>query len=94
MKFTEAGEVVLRIDTMPTPDSTTRITFHIIDTGIGIAPEHQAMIFGPFDRAETTAPREGTGLGLSIAQKQIELMGGRLRLESTPGRWVRSSFFP
>jgi len=58
--------------------------FEIIDTGIGISPETQAKIFEPFQRGEPSDQKGGTGLGLAISQKQLELMGGELNLESPP----------
>jgi CheY-like chemotaxis protein len=86
VKFTHSGSVCLRI----THDGL-RMTFHVIDTGIGIAPENRAKIFEPFVQSGDDTNREGTGLGLSIAQKLIQLMGGELSLESEPGE--DSSFF-
>ena len=62
----------------------SRFTFEVIDTGVGISPEDQAAIFAPFQQSEAGATKGGTGLGLPIAQKQIELMGGQLALESPP----------
>jgi signal transduction histidine kinase/DNA-binding NarL/FixJ family response regulator len=92
VKFTESGDVVLRVDTVRTTASTAHITFHAIDTGIGIAAADQVKIFSAFDQAESNARREGTGLGLSIAQKQVELMGGQLAVESKPGMGSRFFF--
>jgi len=63
----------------------SRFTFEIIDTGIGISPETQAKIFEPFQRGEPSDHKGGTGLGLAISQKQLELMGGELNLESELG---------
>ena len=92
VKFTESGEVILRVDTVHTFDSTAHITFHAIDMGIGIAAGDQVKIFSAFDQAESNVRREGTGLGLSIAQKQVELMGGQLAVESKPGMGSRFFF--
>jgi signal transduction histidine kinase len=78
IKFTESGEVVLRIDTAQAADRMAHVTFHVIDTGIGIAEADQSKIFRVFDRAASLERQEGTGLGLTIAQKQVALMGGNL----------------
>jgi len=87
VKFTEQGGVTLRIDAgHPTADC---YHFEIIDTGIGISPEARAKIFEPFQRGESDDQKGGTGLGLAISQKQIELMGGDLNLESELGRGSR-----
>ncbi|MFQ6043172.1 MAG: two-component regulator propeller domain-containing protein, partial [Candidatus Poribacteria bacterium] len=91
VKFTESGEVVLRISdvgqTVSLPaqaDSLRYYTFEVIDTGIGISSEDQAKIFDPFYQIEQTAQKGGTGLGLAIAKRYIELMGGELDVESPP----------
>ena len=87
MKFTESGEVVLRISetrslaTSATPNSS-HFTFEVIDTGMGISPEDQAKIFDPFHQGEQSVQKGGTGLGLAIAKRYIELMGGELDIES------------
>lgn len=92
IKFTDHGEVVLRVETQPDgaeadPDSLT-LHFSVSDTGIGIAREKQALIFEPFAQADTSTTRRygGTGLGLSISMRLLEMMGGRLWLESEVGR--------
>jgi signal transduction histidine kinase/ligand-binding sensor domain-containing protein/DNA-binding response OmpR family regulator len=90
VKFSEQGGVTLRITAgHPTADS---YHFEIIDTGIGIPPETRAKIFEPFQRGESDDQKGGTGLGLAISQKQIELMGGDLSLESESGRGSRFFF--
>jgi predicted ATPase/signal transduction histidine kinase/CheY-like chemotaxis protein len=92
VKCTESGDVILRLDIAHHTDSIARILFDVIDTGMGIAKGDQAKIFRVFDRATSVEPREGTGLGLPIAQKQVELMGGHLSVESEPGAGARFFF--
>ncbi len=91
IKFTQTGEVGLHLAISQTHSFMLRITFDVVDTGIGIAQEHQSRIFNAFDQAASVERREGTGLGLTISQRHVELMGGRLEVTSTPG--VGSRFF-
>jgi PAS domain S-box-containing protein len=98
LKFTEHGEVVLRIDLErqgPAGDSTSNrgsriCSLHcsVSDTGIGISPEKQRLIFQPFVQADGSTTREygGTGLGLTICARLVERMGGRIWIESQPGK--------
>ncbi len=83
VKFTERGEVVLRVDYR-----MEVARFEIADTGPGIAPEDHARIFMPFERSTTgrMIAEHGTGLGLSITRMLTSLMGGELTLDSEPGR--------
>jgi len=87
VKFTESGTVTLRIT-----HYASRFAFHVIDTGIGIPPEEVGRIFEPFSRSRSKHLNEGTGLGLTIAQKHVELMDGKLEVESTPGAGSRFCF--
>ena len=94
-KFTEKGEVELKIEAGE-PDvktGNTYFTFSVRDTGIGIAENKQQKIFDSFSQADSTTTRKygGTGLGLTISNKLVEMMGGKLELESEPG--VGSRFF-
>jgi signal transduction histidine kinase/ligand-binding sensor domain-containing protein/CheY-like chemotaxis protein len=88
VKFTDAGQVVLRVR-LP---AESLYTFEVIDTGRGIAPRLQRQIFEPFVQGEEGIRTEGTGLGLAIARRHVELMGGRLELESAPGQGSRFFF--
>ena len=86
-KFTERGEIRLRIEAVPLPDERLELRLAVHDTGIGIPPDRQRDLFKPFTQAEagTTRKYGGTGLGLCIAAQLTELMGGRLSAESRPG---------
>jgi len=84
LKFTERGEVSLEISAAG-PD---RVAFAVRDTGIGIDPSQQRIIFEPFCQADGTTSRKygGTGLGLSISRELSRLLGGEIQLQSEPGR--------
>ena len=87
IKFTDRGEIVVRIErTRPREDGRISLRFSVVDTGIGISPEKQAKIFRPFTQGDGSTTRQygGTGLGLSICQQLVELMGGRIWVESEP----------
>ncbi|WP_455243927.1 response regulator [Petrachloros mirabilis] len=88
IKFTKHGSVVVEIANEPFQPGTGRIRFSVTDTGIGIAPDKVANIFGSFTQANTSISREygGTGLGLSICRQLTELMTGRIWAESTLGQ--------
>jgi signal transduction histidine kinase/ligand-binding sensor domain-containing protein/CheY-like chemotaxis protein len=94
LKFTERGEVILRLSSPGTADGSLSIRVEVADTGVGIAPESQARIFDEFaqEDASTTRRFGGTGLGLAISRQLIELMGGRLEVSSTPGKGSAFSF--
>jgi two-component system, sensor histidine kinase and response regulator len=94
VKFTEAGEIVLRIDHIRLDDGTCRAHFRVEDSGIGIPLEQHKRIFEMFCQADGSTSRKygGTGLGLAIASRLVSLMGGRLLLESTPGKGSTFSF--
>lgn len=86
IKFTEAGGVTLTVSPQSHEDGTA-LVLAVTDTGVGIAPEHRERIFEGFAQADESIARRygGTGLGLAIARQLIELMDGRIELESTLG---------
>jgi PAS domain S-box-containing protein len=83
-KFTKQGSVELRV----APADAGRIAFAVIDTGIGISPDKQRIIFEAFQQADGTTSRHygGTGLGLSISRELTRLLGGEIRVASEPGK--------
>lgn len=92
VKFTSQGQVVLAMNKLSQQVNSVTIEFAVQDTGIGIAPEHQAHIFSGFSQAEGSTTRKfgGTGLGLAISKRFVQLMGGDIEITSTPG--VGSTF--
>ena len=87
VKFTEHGSVTVHVSNQGETDTGVRLKFSVRDTGIGIAPEAQNWIFESFTQADQTTTRRfgGTGLGTTIARQLVELMGGRIGLESAVG---------
>ena len=87
VKFTEYGSVTVHVSSQGESESGVRLKFSVRDTGIGIAPEAQHRIFESFTQADQTTTRRfgGTGLGTTIAKQLVELMGGRIGLESAVG---------
>jgi signal transduction histidine kinase/CheY-like chemotaxis protein/HPt (histidine-containing phosphotransfer) domain-containing protein len=87
IKFTERGEVSLRVDIDALEDDVAVLHFFVTDTGIGIEQKNQERIFEAFQQADASTTRQfgGTGLGLAIASRIVALMGGRLGLTSEPG---------
>jgi signal transduction histidine kinase/CheY-like chemotaxis protein/HPt (histidine-containing phosphotransfer) domain-containing protein len=88
IKFTQAGEVVVRVEKKADADGQLMLNFSVSDTGIGIAQDKLVSIFEPFEQADTSTTREfgGTGLGLAICHKLVSLMGGQIDVDSEPGR--------
>jgi two-component system sensor histidine kinase/response regulator len=87
VKFTEKGEVALRVQNELLEDNSLRLRFTVSDTGIGIPAEKLNSIFDSFSQADTSTTREfgGTGLGLTISRRLVEMMAGRIWVESVPG---------
>jgi two-component system, sensor histidine kinase and response regulator len=88
VKFTETGEVVLRVTRVGGAYPNVEIEFTVSDTGIGIAADKQAGVFESFTQADNSTTRRfgGTGLGLTIASQLVALMDGRIWVESEPGK--------
>jgi PAS domain S-box-containing protein len=87
LKFTERGEIVVRVSAEESEQRTTRLHFAVRDSGIGIPAEKMRTIFAAFEQADASTTRQhgGTGLGLAIAERFVELMGGRIWCESEVG---------
>lgn len=88
VKFTEKGEVFVRVSRLDEGEGRFLLCFEVRDTGVGIPPEARARIFDGFSQADETTTRKygGTGLGLTIAKQLVELMGGGISVESSPGK--------
>lgn len=94
IKFTDQGQVQVRVCVESQSPAEARLQFAVIDTGIGIAPEFRDRIFDAFDQGDASTARRygGTGLGLSITAKLAGLMGGRISVDSEPGRGTAFHF--
>ena len=87
VKFTSAGEVVVRAHLEASTPDTVTVRFEVVDTGIGIAAEDANRLFEPFSQADSSTTRQfgGTGLGLAISRQLVTAMGGELGVDSVPG---------
>jgi PAS domain S-box-containing protein len=94
IKFTERGEVAIAVVVAARSAGQVLLRFRVTDTGIGISADKQKVIFDAFSQADegTTRRYGGTGLGLAIVTQLVELMGGDVRVESTPGEGSTFSF--
>src|SRR5436305_8297466 len=88
IKFTEKGEVGIRVEAVEADAGSAFVAFDVTDTGIGIPADKQRHIFDAFAQADSSTTRRygGTGLGLSIAKQLCERMGGTIDLTSEPTR--------
>jgi signal transduction histidine kinase/DNA-binding response OmpR family regulator len=94
IKFTDAGEVVVRARRLVTNGPGVAIHFEVADTGIGLSTEEQARVFSTYSQIDSSTTRRhgGTGLGLAIARMLTQLMGGNIGVESEPGAGSRFWF--
>jgi signal transduction histidine kinase len=98
IKFTERGEVVVRVSLQEETGESVLLRCEVRDSGIGIPKDKRALLFTPFTQVDASSTRRfgGTGLGLSISKRLVELMGGEIGLESEPGRgstfWFTAPF--
>jgi len=94
IKFTERGEVALQVEQVLRGEDQVELHVSVRDTGLGIAPGKQAVIFNAFCQADSSTTRKfgGTGLGLAISSRLIKAMGGRIWVESKPGQGTTFHF--
>ncbi|MBF0295298.1 MAG: response regulator [Magnetococcales bacterium] len=88
VKFTERGEIVLRVEPEEVCDQEVVLRFSVTDSGIGMSAEQMGRLFQSFSQADSTTTRKygGTGLGLAISKRFVEMMEGSIRVESEPGK--------
>ncbi len=88
VKFTESGDVFISIRALDAAHGRSNLEFSVSDTGVGLTADQIAGLFRPFAQAGSDTSRKygGTGLGLAICKRLVELMGGEIRVESTPGK--------
>ncbi len=94
IKFTDAGQIVVRVGVKKRGPDFARLQFTVIDTGIGMSEVEQQRLFQAFSQADSSTTRRfgGTGLGLAICRRLVEMMDGEIRVDSEPGRGSRFSF--
>lgn len=88
LKFTERGSVAIEVSCLAKKGDSVTLRFCVTDSGVGIAQEKLAVLFEPFTQADGSISRKygGSGLGLNICKKLVEMMGGEIGVESTPGK--------
>jgi len=88
IKFSERGEIVLRVSRRDSVDGPAELRFEVEDNGVGIGGSDQQRIFAPFEQADGSMTRKfgGSGLGLAICRQLVQLMGGEIGVVSTPGK--------
>ena len=94
IKFTETGEIAVRVKSQQLTDESTRLQFSVSDTGIGIPPEKLGSVFTEFEQVDTSRAREfgGTGLGLAIGSKLVEMMSGKMEVASEVNKGTTFQF--
>ena len=94
IKFTDRGEIHIGVQVEHRGEGTITLRFNVRDTGIGIAPDQVGVLFQPFSQADSSTTRKfgGSGLGLAIVKKLVELLGGQITLDSTPGKGTNVTF--
>jgi len=94
IKFTERGEIVVRTEIEAPGDQEVTLHFSVSDTGVGIPSDELDRVFGAFEQADTSTTRQhgGSGLGLAICSQLVELMGGRIWVESVVGMGTKFHF--
>jgi two-component system, sensor histidine kinase and response regulator len=94
IKFTPRGKVSVKVDVAGRSEQGVQLLFEVLDTGIGLTPDAQARLFQPFVQADGSITRKygGTGLGLAISKQLIEMMGGRVGVDSQPDQGSRFWF--
>lgn len=98
VKFTKQGEITVSVKLLEKTETQYKILFEVHDTGIGITHEIREQLFQPFSQGDKSTSRKygGTGLGLAISKRLVQLMNGKIDVESTPGRgstfWFTAEF--
>ena len=94
IKFSPAGMVVARIEPGEREEQSIQLNFSVTDTGIGVPPEAQSVIFEPFTQADGSSKRAfgGLGIGLAIASRLVQMMGGSILVVDNPGGGSKFSF--
>jgi signal transduction histidine kinase len=93
VRFTDDGEVLLRVRPAAGQAGSARLHFEVVDTGVGIAPLELPKLFRPFHQVgDASRHAGGTGLGLTISRQLVRAMGGEIEVHSTPGQGSRFAF--